>query len=175
MFSQGDSNGNEIIEIEDDDGYRTCEQTSTTMIFVLDSDDEDSAIDVVGGDRSSIFDAFVSSPATEVIQIVDDELNDENEVRISGELIDLTEDESNPFPTSPPDLERQSSLEVQECPICLETFSDLQSTAIYLIITPCRHVFCTACSRQSLAQSPRCPLCRENVSLSSLTPYCILT
>ena len=146
------------------------------LILVRDSDDEeDSAIDVVGEDHLSLFDAFISSPIDEVIQIVDDELHDDSEVIISGELIDLTEDESNHLPTSPADFERQSSLETQECPICLETFSDLQSTGIYLIITRCRHVMCTACSRQWLAQSHRCPLCREHVSLSSLTPYCILT
>jgi len=88
----------------------------------------------------------------------------------NNELIDLTEDEPIPIPP-----ERKLSVDVQQCPICLETLSHLQRTGVYLIITRCRHVMCTLCSRQLLATSPRCPLCRENVSSTTLMPYCILT
>ncbi len=85
------------------------------------------------------------------------------------ELIDLTDDE----PTSSK-LESKSS-DIDKCPICLETLSDLQSLDIHLIITPCQHVMCTLCSQQLLSTSSRCPLCRENINLDSLIPYYILS
>lgn len=91
------------------------------------------------------------------------------------ELIDLTEDETESIKCSSNKLENDSSPDLHECPICLETFSDLQNTGVYLFITECSHVMCTVCSRQSLAISPRCPLCRTNLSSTTLKPYCILT
>jgi hypothetical protein len=93
----------------------------------------------------------------------------------NNELIDLTDDEPIPISCSPTLSERKLSIDVQQCPICLETLSHLQRTGVYLIITRCRHVMCTLCSRQLLATSSRCPLCRENVSSTTLMPYCILT
>jgi hypothetical protein len=93
----------------------------------------------------------------------------------NSDLIDLTEDEPISFLSSPIPPERKLSVDVQQCPICLETLSHLQRTGVYLIITRCRHVMCALCSRQLLATSPRCPLCRENVSSTTLMPYCILT
>lgn len=94
---------------------------------------------------------------------------EDSDLIIGDEVIDLTKEDS------PRSVQRQSSIDTQQCPICLETLSDLQSSRIYLIITPCRHVMCTVCSRQLLYTSSRCPLCRETVTLSSLRPYCILT
>lgn len=91
------------------------------------------------------------------------------------ELIDLTDDEPTSLPCSSILTERKLSTDVQQCPICLETLSHLQRTGVYLIITRCRHVMCTLCSRQLLATSSRCPLCRESVSSTTLMPYCILT
>lgn len=93
----------------------------------------------------------------------------------NDELIDLTDDEPIPISCSPILSERKLSIDVQQCPICLESLSHLQRTGVYLIITRCRHVMCTLCSRQLLATSSRCPLCRENVSSTTLMPYCILT
>jgi hypothetical protein len=94
----------------------------------------------------------------------DEEINIEN----NPELIDLTEDESNRH-------ENNSSIDLEECPICLETFSDLQSVGVYLLITECHHVMCTLCSYQLLSASSRCPLCRKTISSTTLMPYCILT
>lgn len=92
-----------------------------------------------------------------------------------NELIDLTDDEPISISCSPILPERKLSTDVQQCPICLETLSHLQRSGVYLIITRCRHVMCILCSRQLLATSSRCPLCRENVSSTTLMPYCILT
>ncbi|CAF0839781.1 unnamed protein product [Rotaria sordida] len=92
-----------------------------------------------------------------------------------NELIDLTEDELISISCSSNPFERKLSIDVQQCPICLETLTHLQRTGVYLIITQCRHVMCTSCTRQLLATSSRCPLCRENVSSTTLMPYCILT
>jgi len=105
----------------------------------------------------------------ESLEIVNNDDNNNNE------LIDLTDDEPIPICCSPILPERKLSIDVQQCPICLETLSHLQRTGVYLIITQCRHVMCTLCSRQLLATSSRCPLCRENVSSTTLMPYCILT
>jgi len=104
----------------------------------------------------------------ESLEIVNNDFND-------NELIDLTDDEPTFISCSPILSERKLSIDVQQCPICLETLSHLQRTGVYLIITQCRHVMCTLCSRQLLATSSRCPLCRENVSSTTLMPYCILT
>jgi hypothetical protein len=102
-------------------------------------------------------------------------VNNDNNTTNNNELIDLTDDEPIPISCSPIVSERKLSVDVQQCPICLETLSHLQRTGVYLIITRCRHVMCTLCSRQLLATSSRCPLCRENVSSTTLMPYCILT
>jgi hypothetical protein len=96
---------------------------------------------------------------------------------ISQELIDLTDDDDDALtfvPRSSPSPERKTSIDVQQCPVCLETLSYLQRTGVHLIITRCCHVMCTLCSRQLMAISPRCPLCRENLSTTALMPYCIL-
>jgi hypothetical protein len=89
------------------------------------------------------------------------EHDDKETVENEPELIDLTDDE----PTT----------DIEECPICLETLSDLQSLDISLIITPCHHVMCALCSHQLLSTSSQCPLCRQNINLTTLIPYCILT
>lgn len=107
----------------------------------------------------------------EIVNIDDDNTN----TPYNTELIDLTDDEPNPISCSSTLLERKLSIDVQQCPICLETLSHLQRTGVYLIITRCRHVMCILCSRQLLATSSRCPLCRENVNSTTLMPYCILT
>lgn len=94
----------------------------------------------------------------------DDEKFGEQETNNNYELIDLTKDESNSY----------LSIDIEECPICLETFTDLQSIGISLIITPCHHVLCTLCISQLLSRSSRCPLCQRNISSTTLMPYCIL-
>jgi hypothetical protein len=110
----------------------------------------------------------------EIITDVEDSETDDEDFD-DGELIDLTDDE--PLSLFHPLIgsDRKLSTEVQQCPICLETLSHLQGNGIYLTITRCRHVMCTLCSRALLATSSRCPLCRENVSSTTLMPYCILT
>ncbi|CAF0731345.1 unnamed protein product [Adineta steineri] len=114
----------------------------------------------------------------EFLAMIDENTNDNNNNNNNNdnsELIDLTEDEPLSVPSSPIPSGRKLSVDVQQCPICLETLSHLQRTGVYLIITRCRHVMCTLCSRQLLAISSRCPLCREDVSSTTLMPYCILT
>jgi hypothetical protein len=151
----------------------------------------------------SIFDASIFSPYIDEVEIIQEafalmdeddveehEMNNEDDCESleivtndyddidnnnNNELIDLTEDEPIPICCSPIPTERKLSIDVQQCPICLETLSHLQRSGVYLIITRCRHVMCTLCSRQLLATSSRCPLCRENVSSTTLMPYCILT
>lgn len=142
---------------------------------------------------ASIINASISSPDTTDIEIIQDateeelslldDLEEQEEddqeifaiVNNDNELIDLTDDEPTSFSCSSNLSERKLSTDVQQCPICLETLSHLQRTGVYLTITRCRHVMCTLCSRQLLATSSRCPLCRENVSSTTLMPYCILT
>lgn len=190
----------EIIEIDDEDIGLSDEYVSDGIIIVSDSETEDDNNDDQGIDvtdeiplsESSII-SFENDDIEVVAEIIqqeqvimdeetvtttddDDDDDDDDESleiiidNINSELIDLTADE--PDSNS---LERKLSTDVQQCPICLETLSDLQGTGVYLIITRCRHVMCTLCCRQLLTTSPRCPLCRENVSATSLIPYCILT
>lgn len=173
------------------------------IILISDSeadghDDDDQGIDVtddIPPSLSSLSTEFIGSPSIEDVEILSEDVdveltameedtNDESLEIITDvedsetdddELIDLTDDEPlsfyNPLITS----ERKLSTEVQECPICLETLAHLQGNGIYLTITRCRHVMCTLCSRALLATSSRCPLCRENVSSTTLMPYCLLT
>ena len=154
----------EILEIE------ILEETDPPdPILVEDSDDDvaDELIDVVNIEPSS----NVPINPNEDLEIIE-EIYPPVNVPVTPNLIDLTTDESdNHFP----EFERHSSIDNQECPICLETFDDLQSSGTYLMITACRHVLCIQCIRQLLANYSQCPLCRENLNLSSLMPYCILT
>ncbi|CAF4007742.1 unnamed protein product [Rotaria sp. Silwood2] len=94
--------------------------------------------------------------------------DDDNNNNNNDELIDLTEDELISISCSHNSFERKLSIDVQQCPICLETLTHLQHTGVYLIITQCRHVMCTLCTRQLLATSSRCPLCRENMALAAI-------
>ena len=156
-FSQSGNDDDDFIEIIHENSNSTCQQTDNTIIIISDSDD-DLSIDVTDD---------LSSPLSSIIDTIISPSLDNN-VEEDHELIDLTEDDAN-------QLERKSSIDVQQCPICLETFSDLQYSGVYLIITPCRHIMCTLCSRQLLITSSRCPLCREKVHSTTLMPYCILT
>lgn len=109
----------------------------------------------------------IDQESLEILTTVDDD--DINEI------IDLTDDDLIPIACSPHQFERKLSTDLQQCPICLETLTHLQRIGINLVITQCRHVMCTLCTRQLLVTSSRCPLCRENVSSTTLMPYCILT
>ncbi|CAF1324238.1 unnamed protein product [Adineta steineri] len=154
--NEHDNNGN-IIEITNS----PCQQIDNTTI--IDLDDEQS-IDIM-------INSPPSSPLSSTyIEIIDDDEEEEEEI------IDLTEDEPNSSDCLSDQCEHISSFDDDElCPVCLETFSDLQYTGIYLLITQCHHVMCILCSRQILANSSQCPLCRENISTTTLKPYCILT
>ena len=174
-----------------------------TIILISDSeadDDDDQGIDVtddIPPSLSSLSTEFIGSPSIEDVEILSDDVDveltameedtlDESLEIITDvegsetdddddELIDLTDDEPLSFYSPLITSERKLSTEVQQCPICLETLAHLQGNGIYLTITRCRHVMCTLCSRALLATSSRCPLCRENVSSTTLMPYCILT
>jgi len=185
--SQNDDD-DDIIEVEE---LLNIDRICHTVILVSDSDDEsdDQGIDVTDEMFSSLppppppitITAPISPAWSEEIEIVQELMTMEENANdddleivaddINQELIDLTEDEP---PLSPLPIERKTSTDVQQCPVCLETLSHLQRTGIHLIITRCRHVMCTLCSRQLLLISPRCPLCRENLNSTTLMPYCIL-
>jgi hypothetical protein len=113
----------------------------------------------------------------ELTSIFDDSeiIEEEEEEDNNNELIDLTEDESNSSCSLSNKHELKSSIDIEECPICLENLFDLQSIGVHLIITECHHVICTLCSDQLLSTSSQCPLCRKNISSTTLTPFCILT
>ena len=145
------------------------QETEITLLSDSESSDEQS-IDVADDDLSLV--VLLSNDDTDPI---DEEPNDSPRVISTIEWIDLTEDEFICTASPSQRFERKSSIDVQECPICLETLCHLQYSGVYLIITPCRHVMCTLCSRQLLANSTQCPLCREEISSTTLMPYCILT
>ncbi|CAF0888463.1 unnamed protein product [Rotaria sordida] len=173
LNSQNDHNDNDSIEIIPENMNSTCQQTDHRMIILSDSDsDDDQIIDVNDNNnflsRIPTINTLISSPHNELIE------NNETNIENIHELIDLTDDESNSSYCSSNKLECQSSIDIEECPICLETFTDLQYTGVYLIITQCSHIMCTLCSRQLLAISSRCPLCRENINSNTLIPYCIM-
>lgn len=140
------------IEIDKDD-QSISSQIDNTITLI--SDDEPTSI---------------SSPLTAGSEIVEEEEEDNNH-----QVIDLTEDESNSPCCLSNKHELKSSIDIEECPICLENLFDLQSIGIYLIITECHHVICTLCSHQLLSTSSRCPLCRKDINSTKLMPFCILT
>ncbi|CAF2555502.1 unnamed protein product [Rotaria sp. Silwood2] len=173
--SQNDHNEDDIIEIVHENMNSTYQQMDHTIIVLSDSDlDEDQIIDVTDNNFLSItpiINALISSPFNELVETIEiNEINFEN----VHELIDLTDDETNSICCSSNKLEHQSSIDVEQCPICLETLTDLQYTGVYLIITQCSHIMCTLCSRQLLATSSRCPLCRKNLNSNTLLPYYIM-
>ncbi|CAH0480138.1 unnamed protein product [Peronospora belbahrii] len=55
----------------------------------------------------------------------------------------------------------EDDLESQECPICLDPPSDA-------VMTPCAHVLCAQCLRESLSNDPEngCPVCRSVVDVA---------
>jgi len=122
-------------------------------------------------------DESISSQIGNTITLISDdsEIIEEEEEDNNNELIDLTEDESNSSYSVSNKHELKSSIDIEECPICLENLFHLQSIGIYLIITECHHVICTLCSHQLLSTSSRCPLCRKDISSTKLMPFCILT
>jgi len=122
-------------------------------------------------------DESISSQIGNTITLISDdsEIIEEEEEDNNNELIDLTEDESNSSYSVSNKHELKSSIDIEECPICLENLFDLQSIGVHLIITECHHVICTLCSDQLLSTSSQCPLCRKNISSTTLTPFCILT
>lgn len=174
--SQTEVSDVEIIEIEHEDADLANEHG---IIVVSDSesyddDDNDQEVDIADEIPRSV---SIENTDIEIVhEVTVDEDDDDESLEIvvdiiNNEIIDLTDDE----PNSANPFERKLSTDVQQCPICLETLSDLQQAGVYLIITRCRHVMCTLCCRQLLTTSSRCPLCRENVSTTTLIPYCILT
>lgn len=55
-------------------------------------------------------------------------------------------------------------MEAEECPVCLESVRDP------VLLHPCRHLFCRACSYRVLLEGGvRCPLCRGIAT--ALTPH----
>ena len=56
--------------------------------------------------------------------------------------------------------------DVRECSICLEDDLELNELAI----TPCAHVFCVTCLRDSVRKDRKCALCREPVSENDVKP-----
>ena len=194
-----DDDDDDIIEIESQNYPISLQQTDSSEIFVSDSDsDNDQEIDIIDGVLPSVSPTVNTSMFSSDIgdiEIIREEIDDElviidqdeenehdheslgvvtNDNSSNSELIDLTEDELIPVSCSTISSDRRSSIDMQQCPICLETVSQLQHTGVYLIITRCRHIMCTLCSRQLLATSSRCPLCREYVSSTTIMPYCIL-
>ncbi|CAF4541125.1 unnamed protein product [Rotaria sp. Silwood1] len=156
----------DIIEIIYENKHSTCEQIDTRIIMLSDSDsDDDQIIDITDNNILSItpiINILLSSPLNDLVGIIED-----NEINIENvyEVIDLTDDESNSTDCLSNKLEHQSSIDSDQCPICLETLTDLQYTGVDLIITQCNHIMCTLCSRQLLATSSQCPLCRNQITL----------
>ncbi|CAF3251810.1 unnamed protein product [Rotaria socialis] len=188
----------DIIEIEQESFNIFVDQNDNQVIIVSNSDDDqrsDVTHDIPSS-VSSIINMSIASFDIEDVEIVEGEVNvelslaheEEYEQQVTNddcpesleiltdvddnisdnELIDLTEDEFISISCSPNSCERKLSIDVQQCPICLETLNHLQRTGVYLIITRCRHVMCTLCTRQLLATSSRCPLCRENMALAAI-------
>lgn len=131
----------------------------------------DDAISLESDDEQSI--VFLASSASSISSPVNLWLADEEEAANNLEIIDLTEDASS-SPCSPSN-ELLTDEDDEQCPVCLETFAELQLAGVNLLITRCGHVMCTLCSQLVLAYSSQCPMCRENIDRSTLTSYCILT
>lgn len=63
--------------------------------------------------------------------------------------------------------EKDTGSLLKSCPICLDTFQDLKRKAIPIYSTPCGHLFCFNCLRQSVVTSRACPNCRVGVSMNN--------
>lgn len=53
-----------------------------------------------------------------------------------------------------------------ECPICMKSISDQE-----LAVTPCGHMFCSACIKNAVTKRTACPLCNKAVQSNALLPF----
>lgn len=51
------------------------------------------------------------------------------------------------------------------CPICLEDHKRILDAKRKMMTTPCGHLFCDNCLKQSLKQNGMCPKCRQKITL----------
>ena len=65
---------------------------------------------------------------------------------------------SNPLP--PP-----STKSTLQCPICLDTAQQFESSGRSLVTTVCGHIFCNVCIRNSIQRQHKCPTCRKKLTL----------
>jgi peroxin-10 len=58
------------------------------------------------------------------------------------------------------------------CPHCLEVRRVRNRIELnqYTTSTPCGHLFCWECICECILNKPKCPICRQKVTLHSLTP-----
>jgi hypothetical protein len=57
--------------------------------------------------------------------------------------------------------QRKTSVIDEECPCCLDVFEDPFKTV-------CGHTFCRECIEDWLGHTPNCPMCRADISLTSV-------
>jgi hypothetical protein len=176
FFKSSSQSEDDINEIVYENINSPCRQIDNRILILSDSDsddDDDQDIDI-SFSISPTINILISPSLSNSVETLEEEEEEEINIENDHELIDLTEDEPNSTCYSSNKHENQSSIDDEQCPICLETLFDLQSIGVYLIITQCHHVMCTLCSHELLATSSRCPLCRKNISSTTLLPYCIL-
>lgn len=49
------------------------------------------------------------------------------------------------------------------CPICMDSYSEIVNSRRLLVSTRCGHVFCSLCLRDALNQTNSCPICRKKL------------
>jgi len=52
------------------------------------------------------------------------------------------------------------------CPVCLDDHKAILDSKRKMMTTPCGHVFCDNCLKQSLKQNGMCPKCRKKITLA---------
>ncbi|KAL2077119.1 hypothetical protein ACEWY4_026623 [Coilia grayii] len=74
------------------------------------------------------------------------------------------------FSAPPRNTSSRSMPGVVNCPICFDTYSEIQQSGRLMVSTICGHTFCSQCLRDSLAHAHTCPTCRKRLTHKQYHP-----
>ncbi|KZS18863.1 uncharacterized protein LOC116929767 [Daphnia magna] len=82
------------------------------------------------------------------------------------------------FPVEPttislsPSFQQEGLLQIQ-CPICLDSLSQVKQANQQMHSTICGHLFCGPCIRKVIASTQQCPTCRQKLDIRKIHPIFI--
>ncbi|XP_057364920.1 uncharacterized protein LOC130685613 [Daphnia carinata] len=74
--------------------------------------------------------------------------------------------------SSSPSFQQEGSHQIQ-CPICLDSLSQVKQANQQMHSTICGHLFCGPCIRRVIASTQQCPTCRQKLDIRKIHPIFI--